>query len=320
MSRGLPEQPTRRCERGRACVRPRLPTTYLDRRTRPVELDSHTMKCFPLLATVLDEVWSQLPGSSEDEKKASVHTKEAYLHAHYSKLSSSSVALDYRDPATRYAYLSCYVASHANIVAHLIAQHGDLASLFDRERVQITCVGGGPGSDLLGVLKYAAKVDKKPNLKFFLYDREQAWSESWSDVDDKVGRNISTYFQPFDVTEASTWTQNAKYLSSDLFTMIYFASEIHRVRDAAAPFFEHLFDKAKTGAMFLYVDNASSVFFDWFDARFKGRDIDVVASRDDASIRLPNDEDKEDLGPHYHRIKGYPKITANVAFRVLKKK
>jgi hypothetical protein len=268
---------------------------------------------------VLDEVWAQLPGDTEAEKVTAVQAKEAYLHSHYAQLSTTSTGVDYRDPATRYVYLCCYVTSHANIVAYLIEKHDELGDLFDRDKAQVTCVGGGPGSDLLGVLKYTDKTAKTPNLKFFLYDREQAWSESWSDVDDKVGKTISTYFQPFDVTDPTTWKQNAKYLGSDLFTMIYFASEIHRLRDAAEPFFQNLFDQASPGALFLYVDNASSVFFDWFDEQHADRDISVVASSDGAYVRLPSEEDKQDLGEHYLRIKGQPKITANIAYRVLRK-
>ncbi|MFO0662993.1 MAG: hypothetical protein U0174_03525 [Polyangiaceae bacterium] len=278
-----------------------------------------TMRCFPLLKTVLDEVWQQLPGSSDAEKVTAIRAKESYLREHYGKLSTGTVALDYADPATRYVYLCCYVTSHANIVADLIAQSEPLKTLFAQEKVQATCVGGGPGSDLLGVLKFLDGQSYKPRLKFFLYDREQAWSESWSDVDDKVGAEISTYFQPFDVADESTWKKNVKYLQSDLFTMIYFASEVHAIRDKAAPFFENLFQAAKSGAMFLYVDNASSVFFQWFDERFTGRGINVLASNDSAQLRLPNAEEKTDLGDHYHRIEGQPKITANVAYRVLRK-
>lgn len=161
--------------------------------------------------------------------------------------------------------------------------------------------------------------DLDPRLKFFLYDKEQAWSDSWCDVDDKLNKNISTLFQAFDVTEPSSWNVQSKYLDSDLFTMIYFASEIHRVRDVAAAFFEQLFDRARPGAMFLFVDNASPVFYNWFDKRWKNRGVSVLKFRDSARERLPWDENKSDLGDHFYRLKGYPKLTAHVAYRILRK-
>jgi hypothetical protein len=268
---------------------------------------------------VLDEVWTQLPGT-EEEKKAAVQEKGIYLREYYKELAKTGKAVDYLDPATRYAYLCCYVSSHANMVAELLERHPELGALFQEDRVQVACIGGGPGSDLLGVLKFAEKNRLTPQLKFFLYDREQAWSESWSDVDDKVDRKISAYFQPFDVTKPAEWSQNVKFLTSDLFTFIYFASEVHGVRDKAAPFFQHVFERAKTGAMFLYVDNAAPVFFEWFDKQRKGKGVDVIASEDSLSLSLPNDEQKTDLGEHYYRMDGNPKIIGRVAVRVLRKR
>lgn len=276
------------------------------------------MNCFQLLATVLDEVWAQMPGN-DAQKSGAVQAQEQYLHQHYANLLRANQPINYADPATRYAYLCCYVSSHANLVADLIRNNAKLRELFEAERVQVSCVGGGPGSDLLGVLKHLDRVGLTPALKVYLYDREQAWSESWSDVDDKVNKGISTYFEPFDVTSAATWQHKQKYLSSDLFTMVYFASELHSVAATAAPFFDNLFNRAKHGALFIYVDNACATFFNWFDARYQGKGVSVLASDDDANMRLPNEEEKQDLGHHYHRIRGYPKITANVAYRVLRK-
>ncbi len=277
------------------------------------------MRCFPLLKSILDEIWKELPFPSEDEKIDAIRLKEANLKERYRNLlSTGKASIDYSDPATRYAYICCYVTSHANLVAKLINDTA-LKSLFDRERVQAACIRGGPGSDLLGVLKYCEKLTARPQLKFYLYDREQAWSDSWSDVESKVGGTISTTFQSFDVTDINTLKQNTKYLKSDLFTMVYFASEVHAVRDQAAPFFENLFTNANAGAMFLYVDNASPDFFRWFDDQYENRGITVVESSDGTQLQLPIAEQKTDLGEHLNRIEGQPKLRANIAYRVLRK-
>jgi hypothetical protein len=44
--------------------------------------------------------------------------------------------------------------------------------------VSITCIGGGPGSDFLGIIKYLEHVEKKPALKRILYDKENAWENA----------------------------------------------------------------------------------------------------------------------------------------------
>lgn len=282
------------------------------------------MECFPLLKTVLDEVWAILPGD-EQQKQDAVRAQLLDLRRHYARLaSSSSISIDYRHPAVRYAYLAAYVTSHSNMVSQLIAGTADLRSLFQQDAVHVSCIGGGPGSDLLGVLKYVADNNLKPRLKFFLYDREQAWSDSWSDVDDKLSTvspiTISTYFEQFDVTDPESWTLKSKYLHADLFTMIYFVSEVYRLREQARAFFVNLFGAAKTGALFLFVDNASSQFFEWFDELRDEDAFDVVDQSDSVTIQLPYDEEKTDLGPHFTRLGDSPKLKGNVSYRVLRKR
>lgn len=277
------------------------------------------MNCFQFLSSVLDETWDKLPGSDAD-RSAAVATKAEYLSIHYGKLHRSTTPVDYADPATRYAYVQRYVASHANLVYQIVKATPSLKELFEKDKVKVTCVGGGPGSDLLGILKYVETARRDNiSLKFWLYDAERSWADSWSDVDEKLEMKISTYFVPFDVTQRATWNADRKYLESDLFTMIYFASEIHRCRADARPFFENLFDSGRPGALVLYIDNNAKVFFDWFDEVAEEHGMEVVVKEDDRRLVIPPDEEKSDLGVHFARIPGSPKLQANVAIRVLRK-
>jgi hypothetical protein len=107
-------------------------------------------------------------------------------------------------------------------------------NLFKSNELRISCVGGGPGSDLLGVYKYvlhrqAIKPhDKMPNMTFHLLDKEDAWGESWSDVDamTKSAISSSTMFRIIDVCDPVSWEKHKKFLQADLFTFVYFFSEI----------------------------------------------------------------------------------------------
>ena len=78
----------------------------------------------------------------------------------------------------------------------IIQQNQDIGNLFDNQKVNVACIGGGPGSDFLGILKYLMTNKKSPTIKFQLCDKEKTWAESWSDVDDKVdpGFRISTSY------------------------------------------------------------------------------------------------------------------------------
>jgi SAM-dependent methyltransferase len=278
------------------------------------------MKVFPFLKTVLDEVFADIPGETNAAKVALADKKAEELRAAYAGLASAKAAVNYKDPATRFAYILRYVCSHANMVANLVGETAALREVFATQaKVSVCCIGGGPGSDLVGVLKHVENADVSPKLMFWLFDREQAWSDSWADVNEKLDREVSTNFTQFDVTDPASYGPHAKYLKSDVFTMVYFVSEVFFRRDDAAPFFENLFAKAKPGALFLFIDNSSSQFYDWFDALWKSAGLKKLAGSDSMTMWMPTEEQKSDLGEHLIAMQGSPKLMGSVAYRVLKK-
>jgi hypothetical protein len=277
------------------------------------------MNVFQLVKTVLDELYIRIPAETEAEKDEKILQMMRFLEAEYPKL-IQGVRIDYSDLVTRFAYIYKYVTSHANLVYQVINASTDLANLFDNEKVNVACIGGGPGSDFLGILKFLTHAGKSLFLRCILFDKEQAWAECWNDVDEKLEAQlrISTFFQPFDVTNESTWSDQSKYLKSDLFSMVYFMSEIDALRKGAEPFFSNLFEKAKSGALFLYIDNNNPQFYGWFDSLAATHGLSVIQS-DELKMHIEDwSEDKTDLGVYWEKFE-HPKLRANVAFRVCRK-
>jgi hypothetical protein len=134
--------------------------------------------------------------------------------------------------------------------------------------------------------------DKKPELKCQLFDREIAWGESWENVDDKISADnklhTRTVYQPLDVTTPATYLAKRKYLEqSDLFTMIYFASEVYGLLDDGADdYFNRLFSGMRRGAQVLYIDNNHSDFTSWVEEKF-----------DKPSLKLVHHSDGKDTMP-----------------------
>jgi SAM-dependent methyltransferase len=277
------------------------------------------MNCFQLIKTVLDEAYAEIPGT-EDEKDAAIQKQMDALSIQYSKLCEKG-CLDYSDPARRFAYLFTYTTSHANIVHARIRASNPLSDIFDRKDVTVGCVGGGPGSDFLGVLKYCEQAKKSPNLTCHLLDRDPAWGESWSDVGKKVGGSLqlTTHFNPFDVTDPKKWRIFKKHLQADFFTLIYFMSEVYALRENANPYFNTLLAEMKPGALLLFVDNNSPEFRGWFDEIANKHNVKILES-EGGVMQLPTHEEKRDLEPYRTRLKRDPKLSSNVAWRVLQKK
>ena len=228
--------------------------------------------------------------------------------------------IDHSDIVTRFAYIYKYTTSHANLVYQIVKGSRDLSRIFDQEKVNITCIGGGPGSDFLGIFKYVMLAELRPILRCILFDKERNWGECWQDADEKIESDfrLSTIFQQFVVTDMSTVEHTSKYLNSDLFTMIYFMSEVYSLRTASEPFFNNLFDKAKKGSLFLYIDNNSPVFYEWFDSFASQNSMDILKSQELEMNITDYDEEKKDLGEYWRKFTS-PKLRANIAFRICRK-
>lgn len=277
------------------------------------------MNCFQLIKTVLDEAYAEIPGKPVERDDA-IRAECATMSAEYAKLTTHG-CLDYSNPARRFGYIFKYTTSHANIVCERISNSKPLRSLFDQDRVLVSCVGGGPGSDFLGILKYCETRKKCPDLACYLMDRDPAWAESWSDVGDKVGTSMSlrTSFMSFDVTDAANWQVFKKHFAADLFTLIFFVSEVYALRAQAEAYFDALFSNMRKDAILLYVDNNSSEFYVWFDALVKKHGLNLLDSGS-GRAQMPYDEEKSDLGEYAENGRfGSPKLQSDIAWRIVQK-
>jgi hypothetical protein len=281
------------------------------------------MKIFPLIEQVLDELYDQISGS-QAEKDEQVNCSIAMLSARYGRLRNKDEPIDYSEPATRLAYIYKYVTCHSNLVYTRISKSRHLRALFENDAVRVACIGGGPGSDFLGILKYCIKNDKHPELKCHLFDREIAWGGSWEDVDDKISADnrlhTLTVYQLLNVTEPTSYLVKKKYLAqSDLFTVIYFASEVYCfLRHDADDYFNVLFDGMHTGAQVLYIDNNHSDFTGWVEKKFRKHNLEIMCELE-GTQKMPDEEEKRDLGKYYKKF-GSPKLEADVACRIALKR
>jgi hypothetical protein len=92
---------------------------------------------------------------------------------------------------------------------------------------------------------------------------------------------------------------------------------LSNVRKEAAQYFETLFAGARSGALFLYIDNADSRFTE-FDRLADKYALELVASGD-LDTRMPNEEQTYDLGVYSQKFR-CPRLKAQIAYRIMRKK
>jgi hypothetical protein len=290
------------------------------------------MVCFEVLRSVLDDLYQHVPGNSDDEKTANVLEEIRQLTDLYlNHLSDESTPpIDYSSSLTQYAYLYMNVACHANIVCdQLNIPTLGLSDVFDTDYIKVCCLGGGPGSELLGIMKYLERMRKSCGLNCVLADRVGEWADAWEDIHPCIRghHNLTVTPRLIDVQNPATWRTNRQLHTANLYCMVYFASELFRFRDEVEPFFQHLFANVDPGTKFLYIDNRWSTCSTWITRLAGTQGVELLGQRD-YRTQMPFDEWADDLGDHYRRLGDprrlgndarTPRIQASVSVRTFEK-
>jgi len=287
------------------------------------------MTLFELVKITLDALYDEAQKEYGKKTDDEIKDRIKYLSKSYGDLTNDDrEPVDYKDPATRFAYVYKYVASHGDYVVKLLKLTRDeLGKVFNDKKVRISCVGGGPGSDIIAVLKYLADMGKKEPVEkivCYLLDKEQAWADTWTELDDKLDLDditLSVNFQPLDVTDPDSWESQKKFLEADVFTLSYFVSEVYALDDGAVEdFWATLFKNAKSGALFLYDDNGSDVFNDYFDEQWKKAGLELIESESNTWWTPSYDEQASELAAYKDKFGENPKLKSKLSYRILRKK
>lgn len=287
------------------------------------------MTIFELVKIALDELYQEGLAEHGGELDGLIKDQIAYLSSEYKSLADPNrKRISYKDPATRFAYTYKYVAAHGDYLVQLLDK---LASkqkgyAFSGDTLRVSCVGGGPGSDVVAVLKYLLEnpAESPSKLICYLLDGEQAWADTWTEFSSSLESNVrlTTNFQPLDVGKPLSWENQKKFLHADLFTLIYFVSEVEAFdkKGVVSSFWKKLFDEAKSGALFAYIDNGVDTFNTYFDNQWSERsDIECIIQDNNVRWTPRYSEQAANLGVYLKKFGKFPKIQSWLSYRVLKK-
>jgi hypothetical protein len=255
-----------------------------------------------------------------------VQAQLGYLTGQYPKLLYRTRApVDYSAEATHVAYVYRCAAAHGQWVYQaLLAAHARASTLFKQDVVRVAAIGGGPGSDMLGVMKYSNTMGLVPaHVSFKLLDHEPSW--------ERVGREFArTYegqrrfdftFEKLDLSAGSPWAASNEFLSADIFTLSFALSEawVFDGNGSVTAFLDYVVSNAKPGALFVYVDNGGPSFNSLVEPHFNRRDVKLVVASDDQRRLLGSDEQASAVAAYKARFGQNPKLTGNVSYRVWEK-
>lgn len=287
------------------------------------------MTLFQLVKIALDELYAEAQRAYGKDADERIKAQFGYLTGSYNELTRNDrKSVDYRDPATRFAYVYKYVATHGDYVVQLLViALGKLGKVFHADTARVTCIGGGPGSDILAVLKYLSDYAKNESVKkivCYLLDKEQAWADTWTELDEKIESEVklNANFQPLDVTLPDSWQSQRKFLDADLFTLSYFVSEVYALdkNGLVSKFWATLFKEAKPGALFIYDDNGSDVFNIYFDKQWQAAELELIESGTNVRLIPRFSERASELDVYKAKFGESPKLQGYLSYRILRKK
>lgn len=278
------------------------------------------MKCFEVVKQVLEDTYQVIPGSDE--------TRDQQIAAAIRDLSSTYATVltqggpDFANPVIRFAYVYMYVPAHAHWVSELIQWSRDVQQIFESDKVRIACIGGGPGSDLVGILKYLdERGGEMPGIFCEIADGCELWKRTWAEVAFALDRNVRlvTDYVTQLVGDPNVWTHPSQFEKSDLLSMSFFVSEIAHLGDAAWDYIEEVLKRAKPGAVLLFNDNNDSRFYQRFDEISACAGWQVL--RSEAGTRKIYDpgERKDELSEFREKFGRDSRLSGNVASRILRK-
>lgn len=288
------------------------------------------MTIFELVKIALDELYSAAKLEHGLKVDKQIAAQLSYLSRSYGDLlSASRKPINYKDPAVRFAYVYKYVAAHGDYIVQVLQKLQDKRTkpIFGAKHVQVSCIGGGPGSDIIAVLKYLdeyAGIEPVSKVRCYLLDGEQSWADAWTELDERLKTDVAvnTNFQPLDVANPLSWRLQKKFLHADLFTMSYFVSEVAYLdsEGVVSKFWTQLFTEAKPGAFFLYIDNGSEKFNQYIDKISKGVNLAKIMGANNVRFIPRFSEQASELAEYNKKFSHNPKIQTTLSYRVLRKK
>lgn len=302
-----------------------------------------TIHFFQTLDAVLTQGISDICNVYRISEAEAVEKVQAFLAENSTQYFSDGTKLQYDDPLCRIAYLYAYVAAHANLIDNacygLKALRTFLASkLENNEEIHICSFGGGPGSELLGFVKFfarAAEGDDTVDVHFTLVDSITEWDETWQALVNGIEATlrpiygdsrrhwpvvIHRSFLPLNLTQVNNFRNlPTRFNGIELYVFNHTVSELLAHKDGFEEVFDYSVSHAQIGAYFLFIDRNQSQVYDWVSDLIERHEALTVVGQRTESTHMDRDEQKEDLGKWFVLMNRHPKLTWNAFFILAQK-
>ena len=235
-----------------------------------------------MIGQLFDEVLSELDSSGADsfgsEWQSKVIAGADALSSYYGNhnlLDPNRALVDYGGLPTQAAYIFMYAVGRAHFTYQLLCRFRKEIGrpIFGKTTLNVTSVGGGPASELVGLIFYLDDLTNGESVSEILYDvidKEGDWESVTDLVVEKLATSIDITTRciqcDLSVSGAST---NISLEFDDLVMMSFFVSEICELPNAKAvrDNIESLCHSMRKGAKLFYNDSDAYSFYYYMNQR-----------------------------------------------------
>lgn len=266
--------------------------------------------------------------TDHDDWSERVATNLATLEGSYRELRDASRDLiDYSDLAIQAAYVFRYVLSHADFVYDFLSYARETTdeALFEAEEIWVTSVGGGPGSELLGLLKYLSEDNGEPKVARIVYtvvDKERNWQHVVESFVDRVDTEIEIElrFQTCDVSAAQL-PASVTLKDEELVFMSFFISEVCELpeKNHVINNLNTLLKTMKPDAFLVYNDSDAYSFYTFLNNRVNNatRFEQLIDLDTEYKIKAPDYDGI--MGNYVEQFDYRPKLSSKAVTKLLRR-
>lgn len=208
--------------------------------------------------------------------------------------------INYSELSTQLAYVFMYAIGRAEFTFEIIKRLSSAVDgkLFSDGELRVSSIGGGPGSELAGLIKFlesdacGAKITR---ITYRVFDKEQNWrhvvEQLCESLDTKI--QINLIFVALDVEDTAA-CYRVSLSEDDLIIMSFFVSEVCEVanRDDVIASLNHLLGTVSTKSHLFYNDSDAYSFYTFINERTNAakRYDQRVEIQEMITVKAPNFE------------------------------
>jgi Putative SAM-dependent methyltransferase len=208
-----------------------------------------------------------------DEWRVRLAKRREKLKQEYASLDESDRdPIQYASLSARTAYVFAYAPTRAEYTREFLLRHRIAMGrqLFGEGKIRVVSFGGGPASELVGLIRYLedpASEEAVKAIHYVVYDKDGDWKTVAEDVVSSIETKIKLETEYHNADAADETKMDKIDLSeADLVIFSYIMSELAKleVREKISNNFRSSLSKLAVGSKILFIDNKHKIFIEYF--------------------------------------------------------